>query len=253
MTEPQPRFHVYSSDKELELRRQFVADFKNCPIPDEELLANLGLFLRRQTLSRILYMHDLYLRIINVPGVVMEFGVRWGQNLALFSSFRGMYEPYNFNRKIVGFDTFGGFPAVRPEDGQSALATPGSYGVTAGFEEYLRRVLDYHQAESPLSHISDKYELCVGDACQRLPEYLRDHPETVVALAYFDFDIYDPTKVCLEAIRDRMVRGSVVAFDELSCKEWPGETRAVMEVLGLNRYRFQRSPHVPTGAFAVID
>lgn len=34
----------------------------------------------------------------------MEFGVRWGQNLALFESFRGIYEPYNYNRKIVGFD-----------------------------------------------------------------------------------------------------------------------------------------------------
>ncbi len=252
MSDTQPRFHVYSSDRELNLRRQFVADFKNSPIPDKEVLANLGLFLNRQTLSRILYMHDLYQRIIDVPGVIMEFGVRWGQNLALFSSFRGMYEPYNFNRKLVGFDTFSGFPAVRPEDGSSHLAQAGGYTVTANYEEYLRRVLDYHQAESPLPHIP-KYELCVGDACQTLPKYLQDHPETVIAMAYFDFDVYEPTKVCLQAIRERLVRGSVLAFDELNCKEWPGETRAVMEVLGLNRYRFHRSPHVPVGAFVVID
>jgi hypothetical protein len=253
MSDPQPRFHVYSSDKELNQRQQFVADFKNCPIPDKEVLANLGLFLNRQTLSRILYMHDLYQRIIDVPGVVMEFGVRWGQNLALFSSFRGMYEPFNFNRKLVGFDTFSGFPTVKPEDGRSALAQEGGYSVTANYEEYLRRVLDYHQAESPLSHIPGKYELCVGDACATLPKYLEDHPETVIALAYFDFDLYEPTKVCLQAIRDRLVRGSVLAFDELNCKEFPGETRAVMEVLGLNRYRFHRSPHVPVGAYVVID
>jgi hypothetical protein len=253
MSQAEPRFHVYSSDKELDLRRRFVEDFKKCPIPAGEMLANLGLFLNRQTLSRILYVHDLYRRIIDVPGVVMEFGVRWGQNLALFSSFRGMYEPFNFNRKIVGFDTFSGFPAVRPEDGQAALAKAGGYDVTAGYEGYLRRVLDYHQAESPLSHIPGKYELCVGDACVTLPKYLADHPETVVAMAYFDFDLYEPTKACLEAIRERVVRGSVLAFDELNAKEWPGETRAVMEVLGLNRQRFRRSPHVPTGAYVVVE
>jgi len=252
MSQNEPRFHIYSSDKELDQRRRFVQDFRNCPIPEREILANLALFLNRQTLSRLLYMHDLYRRIIDVPGVVMEFGVRWGQNLALFSNFRGMYEPYNFSRKIIGFDTFSGFPAVSPEDGQAALAKVGGYNVTDNYEEYLRRVLDYHQNESPLSHIP-KYELCVGDACQTLPQYLKDHPETIVALAYFDFDLYEPTKECLFAIRDRLTRGSVLAFDELNCKEFPGETLAVMEVLGLDQFRLQRNPHVPVGAFLVVD
>ena len=53
--------------------------------------------------------HELYQKILNVHGVVIEFGTRWGQNLALFESFRGMYEPYNHFRKIIGFDTFEGF------------------------------------------------------------------------------------------------------------------------------------------------
>lgn len=252
MSQNEPRFHLYSSDAELDLRRQFLEDFRNCPIPDRELLANLGLFLNRQTLSRILYMHELYRRIIDVPGVVMEFGVRWGQNLALFSSFRGMYEPFNFNRKIIGFDTFSGFPSVRPEDGQGSPVKVGGYSVTSNYEQYLTRLLEYHQKESPLSHIP-KFELCAGDACQTLPAYLQKRPETIVAMAYFDFDLYEPTKVCLEAIRNRLTRGSVLAFDELNNKEFPGETRAVMEVLGLDRYRLQRTPHNPTAAFLVID
>ena len=37
--------------------------------------------------------------------MVIEFGVRWGANLGLFQSLRGMYEPFNYNRKIVGFET----------------------------------------------------------------------------------------------------------------------------------------------------
>lgn len=101
-----------SSRAEIDKRTEFVDLLKNSPIPDSEILYNLGLYLNRQTLSRIFFMQELYQQILPVHGVIMEFGVRWGQNLSLFESFRGMYEPYNYNRKIIGFDTFSGFPRL---------------------------------------------------------------------------------------------------------------------------------------------
>jgi hypothetical protein len=82
-------------------------------------------------------MHELYLKIVPVHGVIMDFGTRWGQNLALFSSFRGIYEPYNYNRKLVGFDTFSGFPSHAPQDGSDAAIQPGAYGVTPGYESSI--------------------------------------------------------------------------------------------------------------------
>jgi hypothetical protein len=94
-----------SSEKENTLRSEFIKLFKKCPIPEEQLLNNLGLFINRQFLSRLLMLNEMYKKIINVHGIVCEFGVHWGNSLALFESFRGMYEPFNYNRKIVGFDT----------------------------------------------------------------------------------------------------------------------------------------------------
>ena len=120
-----------SSPSENNLRERFVDLFKNCPVPDNELLSNLGLFLKRQDLSKILFLNDLYKKIINVLGVVIEFGVRWGNNLALFESFRGIYEPFNHNRKIIGFDTFEGFPSLHKKDRSSDIAAVGAYRVTA--------------------------------------------------------------------------------------------------------------------------
>ena len=83
---------------------------------------NLGLFLDSKSLSRILFMDYLYKKNIDLQGVVMEFGVRWGQNCSLFSALRGIYEPFNRHRKIIGFDTFTGFPSVSKKDGKTALA-----------------------------------------------------------------------------------------------------------------------------------
>lgn len=252
MSTPPPKIHAYPSSQEVELRQQLLADFKHCPIPDKERLANLGLFLNRPTLSRLLFLHELYQHILPVHGVIMEFGVRWGQSLAVFSCLRGIYEPYNYNRKIIGFDTFSGFPTVSGADQGRERIETGQYGVTEGYEAYLRRILDYHEHESPLAHIR-KYELVVGDACQTLPRYLKENPETIVALAYFDFDLYEPTKVCLEALRPHITRGTVLGFDELNSRVFPGETEAVREVLGLDRYRIQRNAFNPMPSYIVVD
>lgn len=241
-----------SSSQEIATREAFYETFTQCPIPQNELLSNMGLFLNRQTLSRITFMHELYQRIIPIHGIVVEFGVRWGQNLALFSSFRGMHEPYNYNRKVVGFDTFSGFPTVSEHDGNDPIARVGSYGVTPDYETYLDAVLAYHETESPLGHIK-KYELVKGDATVTLPKYLKDHPETIIALAYFDFDVYEPTKRCLELIKDHITKGTVIGFDELNWPAFPGETKAVKEVFGLDRYAISRSPLNPSPAYIVIE
>jgi hypothetical protein len=241
-----------ASDRERELRLGFVELLKASPIPDHELLAQLGLYLNRQALARILFLHELYRTIVEVPGSVLELGVRWGQNLALFTSFRGLEEPFNHARRIVGFDTFGGFPAVGPEDGGAPIAAAGSYAVPDSYEEYLHDVLAYHEQESPVAHIR-KFELVKGDAAETLPRYLDERPELVIALAYFDLDLYAPTLACLEAIGPRLPRGGVVAFDQLGSRTFPGETLAVREVLGLRGLRLRRSRYAAQAAFAIVE
>lgn len=239
-----------ASPSERERQASVLDSLKTAPLPDGELLHNLGLFLTRQTLSRLLFMYDLYRLIVPVHGIVCEFGVRWGQNLALFLAFRGMLEPYNYNRAIVGFDTWEGFPSVDGRDGGRVAA--GDYGVTPGYAAYLERLLAAHEAESPIAH-KRKFELVQGDATQTFGAYLDRNPQTVVALAYFDFDLYEPTRRCLELLMPRVTRGSVIAFDELNCPEFPGETLAVMETIGLSRYAIRRTPHNPLISYLVIE
>lgn len=142
-----------SSTKENETRTEFYKLFEKCPIPKDQLLNNIGLFTRRQVLSRIIMLNELYKKIIHLHGIICEFGVQWGNNLALFESFRGMYEPYNHNRKIVGFDTFEGFLGNDQKDGNSKIIEKGAYATTKDYECYLEEILTYHEFESPISHI----------------------------------------------------------------------------------------------------
>ncbi len=241
-----------ASERETEIRKGIVEDFRNCPIPDSEILQNLPLFMSRQNLSQMLFINEMYQHILDVHGVIMEFGVRWGRNLALYESLRGIYEPFNHNRKIIGFDTFSGFPSVDRKDGTDQIISVGAYNVSDNYKDYLSRVLDYHEQESPISHIK-KYELVVGDASICIEQYLDAHPETIVAMAYFDFDIYQPTRDCLSAIKDRLTNGSVIGFDELNNATYPGETLALKETLGLSTYKIRHSRFSPTQSYLVIE
>lgn len=241
-----------SSAEELKHREDIYQLFRDCPIPEYEIMRNLGLFINRQTMSRYLFFHELYQQILSIHGVVMEFGVRWGQNLALLSTFRGIYEPYNYTRKVIGFDTFSGFPSVSDKDGTDEIIKVGALQVAENYEDYLDRLLTYHESESPLTHIK-KYEIVKGDATETLEKYLQDHPETIIALAYIDLDLYEPTKKCLELMKNHLTKGSIIGFDELNYPQFPGETLALKEVFGLDRYSIRRSALAPMPSYIVIE
>ena len=243
---------TYDSSEEKLIRQQFIEHFKKCPIPDNQILSNLGLFLNSKNLSRILFMDHLYRQIIDVQGVIIEFGTRWGQNLALFSALRGIYEPFNRHRKIVGFDTFKGFPSISEKDGKSDMMRSGELAVSSNYVDYLTRIMEFQEKDNPLSHIK-KFELVAGDAVVEIDKYLKAHLETIIALAYFDFDLYEPTRKCLEAIRHHLVKGSVLGFDELNDPDSPGETVALKEVLGLNKIRLKRYRYASRVSYFVVE
>ncbi|MDH4981866.1 TylF/MycF/NovP-related O-methyltransferase [Hyphomicrobium sp. D-2] len=206
-------------------------------------------YLKRQALSRILYLDEIYRSIVSVPGVICEFGVQYGATTALLTNLRGIYEPYNHSRHIYGFDTFEGFSTVVAKDG--TFSDQGDYAVPERYEEQLESLLGLHEANAPLSHIT-RYHLVRGDASVTVPAWIEANPHVVVSLAILDMDVFQPTRDVLEAIKPRLVKGSIVVFDEMNCPHFPGETLAALEVFGLNNLALRRHPHQPYCSWARI-
>ena len=240
-----------SSKEELKIRKEFYNIYKDNPLPNDQILENLGLFLNTKNLSRILFINHIYQKILDVQGIIIEFGTRWGQNLSLFTSMRGIYEPYNIQRKIVGFDTFEGFPAISDQDGDSKMMKPNNLSVTPKYENYLTKILEYQEKDNPISHIK-KFDIRKGDALEELKKYLSDNPHTIISLAYFDFDIYEPTKKCLSMIKPYLVKGSLLCFDELCDDNSPGETIALKEIFNLNEIQLQRYRYATRVSYFIL-
>jgi len=207
------------------------------------------LVLQRQTISRILYYNHLYQKITGVPGCILEFGVQWGATLAQLISLRGIYEPYNLRRHIYGFDTFEGFLSTDLHRDGKYLAD-GDYAVYNNYEKDLDAILSLHEQNCPVSHVK-KFSLIKGDASITSKQWVKDNPYAIVAMAIFDMDIYKPTRDALEAIIPRLTKGSLLVFDELNCPQFPGETVALDEILGINNIKLNSFPHQPNCAWAI--
>lgn len=242
----------YSDEIERSNRNDLIRHLRECPIPDHSILSSLGLFFSSKTMSRLLFMHEFYKKAVDIQGQVFDFGTRWGQNMALFIAFRGMYEPFNRHRKIVGFDTFSGFPSLSAEDGKSEMIGLGNIFVSDNYYEYLDSLLGVLEKNNSLPHLKN-YELVQGDATKTIKKYFEDNPYALVSHAYFDFDLYEPTKVCLETILNHSSLGAVIGFDELNDQDSPGETLALLEVLGVRKVKVQRMPWVSRVSFVVLE
>ena len=232
-----------SSDEKISEREILYKLFNERPLPDDQLMLSLGLYIRSSVLAKILFVNELYEQIVNQPGVIVEFGTWWGQNLILFENLRAIYEPFNQSRRVIGFDTFTGYPEISDRDIEGDTIKEGGYKVSENYKEYLEKLIDYHEKNNILANIK-KHQIIKGNVVDTVPKYFNDNPETIIALAYFDMAIYEPTKVAIESILPHVVPGSVIMFDEFNSKEYPGETIAFKETFKDIDYSLKRSIYI---------
>jgi len=234
-------------------REQLIALLKESPIaPANDWLTNLYLYQPATILAKTLYANELFQRVMHLPGDIFELGVWWGANISLFANLRTVYEPYNRARKVVGFDTFTGYPELASGDRPSEHMQEGLYGVGTEYRSHLEAVLDAHEAEGP-SPLVRKYELVEGLVEQTLPQYFIDNPQCFVALAYVDLQTYEGTKAALIAIKPHLMPGSVLAMDELTVRDYQGEAIAFREVFGATGYKIERSQFLPDRTLVTIS
>lgn len=156
------------------------------------------------------------LRDCGPQGLFAEFGVWRGHGVNLFA--RDLM-PHGL--RIAGFDSFEGLE----EDwtGHHRGREKGGFSTGGALPDVLPNV-----------------DLVKGWVQDTLPGWLAARPDTPVTFAHMDLDTYTPTAFVLQAIRDRLVAGSVLLFDELY--GYPGwrrhEWRALCDMLPPERLHF---------------
>lgn len=231
------------STREQQNNRKYLEEILNTNlIPNEHKINNLGLFLKTGSLSHILFVNEVYRLIKDLPGVIMEFGVWYGQNQILFENLRAIYEPFNKLRKIIGFDTFSGYPneyKTEKENLNQSL-NENIYSINEDCFNLINKTVEFHQKNNILPQKLIN-ELVRGKVEDTLEIYLHKNPHTIISLIYLDLALYKSTKYVLEKIKPYLIKGSVIIFDEFNHPEFVGDTLAFREVLHDVQYEIKLS------------
>jgi len=131
----------------------------------------------------------------------------------------------------------------------SKQAIKGAYSVNS-FND-LKNCINLYDSNRFLNHFS-KVKLVKGDASKTIPKYIDENPSLVVSLLYLDFLLYKPTKIAIENFVPRMPKGSLLVFNMINEKLWPGPTKALFDTLGISKLEFKRFSFDPYVHYAIL-
>ncbi|EMJ92102.1 TylF/MycF/NovP-related O-methyltransferase [Leptospira alstonii] len=239
--------------EKLPFQSKLASLYNDSKLPVEDRLSNFPRFVNRRDVAKFLNRYEIYKKIINVHGSVIECGINLGAGFFSWLHFSTILEPYNHNRRIIGFDTFEGFQNISEED------RSGDYFDQNNWKEFARKqsyeeILSsckVHNENRTLSEIP-KMELIPGDAAVTIPDYINKNKHLIVALLHIDFDIYAPSKIALENFIIRMPKGGIIAFDEINDGKAPGETIALLDSIGINDHYIYRNSFDSNVSYIVL-
>ncbi len=227
------------------------AYFDASPRSTVEKLADFPKHVPNSMLARFLARYEIFKLCLEVHGAVVECGVFSGSGVMTFAHVSSILEPYNQTRTIYGFDTFEGFPHISEKDAAGSSAHLRVGGLADDSQTDVLACAAIHEDFRLLAR-QRQVALIKGDICKTAPAFLEENPHLVVSLLSLDCDLYEPTKAALTTFVPRMPKGAVIMFDELCLPEYPGETMALAETLGVGRLRIRRLPFTKI-SYAVLD
>jgi O-methyltransferase len=169
-----------------------------------------------------------YLRNNSIEGDVVELGIAAGGNFA--TMLLGCREA-GLNKKGWGFDSFQGIQLAGKKDTSQPGIGEITHNVDVPDEELLvSSGVTVHPKQNVIDNLTNwglynNVELVEGWVQHTLPVYA-DKIEKIAVLR-LDMDIYYPTKIALEYLFEKVVKGGVVVIDDwaldgarLACEEY---------------------------------
>lgn len=229
--------------------------FERFSISRREVLRNFPIYARRLFLKRFLAHYELWRMTVDLPGDIVELGVYRGLSLMSWANFLEVRSMGDRAKQVIGFDNWAGFKTFEPKDGSP---DPKFNKVQGGFDggAFREILLDSIRVydEDRFIPYKPRVVLVDGDIEQTVPEFVEKNPGLRISLLHVDCDLYRPTKVALDLLWPRIVRGGVVVLDDYGIRPWEGESTAVDEYfasIDVKLKRFEWS-HIP-GAYVIKE
>ena len=173
-----------------------------------------------ERIGKLITRFELFSKIKNIPGEIIECGVFKGSSLSQFVKLRALYG-HSSSKKIIAFDTFGKFPEkCNPDDKKYLKSFTNQAGNQSIKKSELLRIFKKLGVDKNL-------ELIKGNILKTLPHFIKSNKHLKISLLHIDVDTYEPTKLCLDILYPHVVKNGVIILDDYGA--FPGANKAIDE------------------------
>ena len=177
------------------------------------------------------YFLSLFNKISNIQGDIVELGIGEGNTFTMLAYMVGSEET-SFKRRLLGFDSFEGFPEPDVKDVSPREPQKGEWKIS---EDMVHKRLE--KSGILKTYPSLDFKITKGFLNEILPKF----PESQIAFLHIDVDLYSGYRDALFHLFPKVASGGVILFDEYkdfpveplygngSIDKWPGCTQAVDE------------------------
>ncbi|WP_177219768.1 class I SAM-dependent methyltransferase [Nitrosospira multiformis] len=198
-----------------------LEEIKELQVPLEDLLHYFPAFVGDMTLNRYLTLYELYKRTVELSGHIAEVGVYKGAGSIFFAKLINIFEPMSLTM-VHGFDWFKG---NMPNEDESKLMPAGGY--QASHDDLIRLIR--------VQGLANTLKIHNLDATKEFGNFFTENRHLVFKLVFLDAGVYGVVKHCIENFIDRIVPNGILIFDQFAHELAPGETAAIMELLGAQK------------------
>ncbi len=165
-----------------------------------------NLFMNEERFSKLLIHYEVFKKIKNIPGSIIECGVFKGTSFSRFAMLRELIGNKKKN-KLVAFDVFSDeFPNT---NFQNEKIQRKHWIKTAGGSSISTNQIDKIFKKKKI----ENYELIKGDVLKTIPKFIKNNPKLKISLLNIDIDFVETTQCVLDNFYDKVVKGGIVLFD----------------------------------------
>ena len=185
----------------------------------------------KKRILKLLDHYEIYKKILNVKGDIVECGVFKGASLIRFLTFRDLIEKKN-KRKVIGFDAFGKFPYPKKnyKNNKADKKFAKKHDNNIGLGININLLKKYLKKKKIIN-----YELIKGDVVKTLPNYLNKNKRIKISLLHLDLDVYEPTRFVLDSLYKNISINGIILLDDYN--HIRGATLAVNEFIKENKLK----------------
>ncbi len=215
----------------------------------------------RYSQFRFLYQH-LLKNHNKIKGDIIELGVYNGRSLLTIAI---ILKKLKSKKLIYGFDTFSGFPKTNIKDRLINFKNK-NFFEKKHYEEFkLNKKIKKKLINTKISvnNIStsanfgssnlktlkkkikllklNNVKLIKGNICKTLPIFFKKNPKFKVFSCNFDVDLYQPYKIALPLIWNKLEKKGYVHLDEYFSLKFPGPRIATNEFIKFKKIKIKRN------------